>query len=402
MPDVQKTNRTQYVSDPANLLSEGVKAEVNDRLARLRAQTSVECVVALPPEIGDVEPVEWCEELFTLWGIGKSDKDNGVLLMISPGSRKAFLMTGYGVEGALPDVDCNNILNVYVYPAMRQDNLAKAVNDATSQISTILQDPTLAEELKSAQSDNYAGSLKTLDSSVIWNFVYGVAAVIFIISICVFIHDCVAARKCKSNYTKAELWRAHLPTFFWLGVLSCGAGLIFFLLAWAIYRRWRMRPLKCSTCGAKMKRLPEDKDNELLSDAQDFEEKIQSVDYDVWECPSCGTIERFPYRANQKKYTECPQCHTVAMCLECDMTVRPSTVATEGQGVKVYECQYCHYRNDKPYRIPKKEDPSSAIAAAAILGSALGRGGRGGFGGGSMGGGFGGGRTGGGGAGGSW
>ena len=149
-----------------------------------------------------------------------------------------------------------------------------------------------------------------------------------------------------------------------------------------------------------MNRLPEDKDNELLSDSQDFEEKIKTVDYDVWECPRCGTVERFPFRSRQKKYTECPSCHTVAMCLECDMVVRPATVRSEGSGVKVYECQFCHYRDNRPYRIPRKEDPSAAIAAAAVLGSTLGRGGSGG--GGGFGGGFGGGSTGGGGAGGSW
>lgn len=69
----------------------------------------------------------------------------------------------------------------------------------------------------------------------------------------------------------------------------------------------------------------------LLSDSQDFEERLKTVDYDVWECPECGTIERFPFRARQKKYTECPRCHTVAMCLQCDMIVRQPTVRAEGQ-----------------------------------------------------------------------
>lgn len=402
MPNVQIADRREYVSDPAGFLSAGVRAEVNRRLYELRQKTSVEAVVAIPPSIGDMEPQQWCEELFTDWGIGKSDKDNGVLFMISPGSRCAFIMPGYGVEGVLTDIACRRIVAQTVVPAMKENDLDAAVESAVGLMVSALEDPAVADELRSSQSDNFSGLSTGIDASVIWSFVRFVAGLMFLISLGLFIRDCVGARRHRSNYSKAEMWRSHLALYFWLGVLSFGAGLVFFLLAFFIYRRWRTRKIKCPVCGAGMKRLPEDKDNLLLTDSQDFEEKIRTVDYDVWECPRCGAVERFPYRARQKKYTECPSCHTVAMSLESDTVVRPSTVRTEGEGVKIYECRFCHHRDRRPYRIPRKEDPSAAIAAAAVIGSALGRGGRGGGGGGGFGGGFGGGATGGGGAGGSW
>ncbi|MDE5645232.1 MAG: TPM domain-containing protein, partial [Muribaculaceae bacterium] len=61
MPNVQIADRRKYVSDPAGLLSDGVRAEVNRRLYELRQKTSVEAVVAIPPSIGDMEPQQWCE-----------------------------------------------------------------------------------------------------------------------------------------------------------------------------------------------------------------------------------------------------------------------------------------------------------------------------------------------------
>lgn len=403
MPDVQRENRSHYVSDPAGLLSASTLDAVNARLYELRRQTSVEAVVAIPPEIGDLTAQQWCEQLFTDWGIGKKDKDNGLLIMISPGSRCAFIMPGYGVEGVLTDIACKKIVNQAIIPAMREDNLDAAVSNSVGLVVSALENPAVADELRSGEADNYGLQGEHLDPAAIWRFLQIVACGVFLFAFGMFLFDCRASRGRKSNYSKAELWRSRLTAYFWLGALSLGAGLIFFLLAFFLYRRWRTRRVKCSTCGAKMNRLPEDKDNELLNDSQDFEEQLKTVDYDVWECPQCGTIERFPFRANQKKYTECPSCHTIAMCLECDKTVRQPTVRTEGMGVKIYECKYCHNRKDVPYRIARREDPSAAIAAAAVVGSALGRGGRGGgFGGGGFGGGFGGGATGGGGAGGSW
>ena len=101
MPNVQVADRSAYISDPAHLLSASTTASVNAKLGELRQRTTCEVVVAIPPSIGDEEAADWCESLFTLWGIGKKDKDNGLLLMISPGSRTAFIMTGYGVEEIL-------------------------------------------------------------------------------------------------------------------------------------------------------------------------------------------------------------------------------------------------------------------------------------------------------------
>ncbi len=71
MPNVQVTDRSQYVSDPAGLLSAETKSIVNRRLSDLRRSTTAEVVVALPPDIGDETIQQWSERLFSLWKIGK-------------------------------------------------------------------------------------------------------------------------------------------------------------------------------------------------------------------------------------------------------------------------------------------------------------------------------------------
>ena len=198
------------------------------------------------------------------------------------------------------------------------------------------------------------------------------------------------------------IWYGHRTAYWIIAVCSLGLGLVPALLAEWQYRNARNKPMKCPSCGAKMRKLSEEEDNELLNPSQDFEEKIKTVDYDVWVCPECGVVERYPFRAKQLKYTECPKCHTIAMCLVRDHTIVPATTRQTGVGERIYECQFCHYRENKRYTIPKKDDGSAAaLAAGAILGSGR-RGGGGGFGGGGFGGGFGGGSTGGGGASGGW
>ncbi len=397
MPNVNLENRYEFVSDPAGLMSEGAKEKVNRELWNIRQQTTVETVVAIPPSIGDMTIEEWSEQLFTLWGIGKKDRDNGLLIVIAPEQRKARIQTGYGMEGVLPDIACKNIIGLKIIPAMRENNLDLAVEGAVNLIGEAVTDPSVAEELRSDLADNYSGNVDSLSGEELWSYVKIIAACAFVFTLSIFILNLFTQRK-RDNYHKAIRWRDLLPIFAGGTLFSLGSAVPFLILAFLLYRYYRTRRRKCSTCGAAMNRLGEVEDNELLSASQDFEEKIDTVDYDVWECPECGTVERYPFKKKQTKYTECPNCHTIAMCEIGNRTLRPATTQSSGMGEKIYECQFCHNKKRTPFVIPKKESVAPFVAGA-ILGSMSGRGGGGG---GNFGGGFGGGSTGGGGASGGW
>ena len=49
--------------------------------------------------------------------------------------------------------------------------------------------------------------------------------------------------------------------------------------------RLRNTPRRCPHCGTMMRKVDEVHDNEYLNPAQDLEEHIGSVDYDVWRVP---------------------------------------------------------------------------------------------------------------------
>ena len=238
MPNVNIANRYEYVSDPGNLLRADTKDEVNRILWNLRQQTSAEVVVAIPPDIGD-EPIEdWSESLFTSWGIGKSDKDNGVLIVIAPAQRKARIQTGYGIEGILPDIVCKKLITSQIVPHMKENDLDDAVLASVSKLSEILLDPTVADELKSNKPDNFGNRAETLDKSVIFQFLGIIFLVCFIISAGYYIKTSLSLRG-EDNYHKALGWRHSLNTLGWMILFSAGTAVIFYLLAYINYRRNR-------------------------------------------------------------------------------------------------------------------------------------------------------------------
>ena len=204
----------------------------------------------------------------------------------------------------------------------------------------------------------------------------------------------------RSDYDK---YRALAPgksvwlilTFLGLGI-PCVATIPYLLFL----RHWRDHRRKCPTCGTTMQKIDEVHDNDYLTPAQDLEERIGSVDYDVWRCPSCGETDILPYVSSKSQYIECDRCHARTARLVANRVLRHPGPGTKGIGVREYECLNCHHRQQRGYDIEPEGD--GAALAALGLGAALGSRGGGSFGGGSFGGGFGGGSTGGGGASGGW
>lgn len=407
MPDVQKKDRRQFVSDPMGLLSPAVTREVNETILAMKDRTTAEMAVAIVPDLGDMDIETYSEQLFTLWGIGKADKDNGVLLLISPGSRRARIQTGYGAEGVLPDMVCDRIIRQYIIPEMKAGNLDEAVAGASEAICRVLEDPAYAEELRSSQQGSASDieELKELRTA----FILMISAIILggsIWTLWIFTATQRRLRK-ASNYRKALEWRKELNKLALSTLLSGFIALPIFLIALFRYRFNRNRTHRCDHCGAKMKKLDEKTDNLYLDPSQDLEERLGSVDYDVWLCPKCGEVEKFPFKEPKSSYKKCPSCGTHAYHMVCDRIERQPTSMRPGVGRRVWHCEYCGHDHEDHYQIPRQENNGVSPAAkgaiiGGILGGALGSRGGGGFGGGGFGGGFGGGSTGGGGASGGW
>lgn len=399
MPNVQVANRNNYVSDPDRLLSASARSQIDQQLDSLRRATSCEVAVAIVPDLGDYEIEDYSEKVFTRWGIGKKDKDNGVLLIISPGSRRARIQTGYGAEGALPDMVCDLIIRQEIVPAMQKGDLDGAATGAVDRIAKVLSDPQYAEELKSAQSDASGNTLDTREvREAFMVFLASIAAGAFLLALIYALRTRSRLRN-SSDYHKAEVWRSKLMFLGILAVLSALAALPVFLYALYSYRHNRNHSRKCTRCGARMQKLDEQTDNEYLDPSQDLEEKLGSIDYDVWLCPHCGEVEKYPFKEPGSAYGKCPRCGTHAYHMVCDRVLTQPTTRHAGRGVKVWKCEYCGLEDHKDYTIPRKESEAALLGTAAALG-AMSRGH--GSSGGGFGGGFGGGMTGGGGASGGW
>lgn len=386
--NVHIKNRTRYVTDMAGMLSPATVTQLDSLLADVWRQTSAEPVIVIVDNLDGEDIGDYATELFDLWRPGKKDKDNGVIMLISKEDRQFVIRTGYGVEGILPDALCWAILNQTMKPYFQQEDYDAGVTAAATELhNAMTSDEARAELMSKYENDADASGEKEFFQS------YIIFALIMLAVFLIYYFILLAKTKGKNTAEAYHLFDKSKLTVMVLTAATLGIMLPV-LMAWLLtMKHIRRRKHLCANCSHSMKCLDEETDNLYLTPAQDAEERLNSVDYDVWLCPNCNQTEIIPFINRQKNYTICHVCGARTAALVSDRITRQPTTLSNGLGIKTYRCYNCGNTTNTPYNIPKVVAPPIIIS-----GGGFGHGGGGGFSGGS----FGGGMTGGGGASGGW
>lgn len=125
---------TGFVNDYAAMLSGEQITTLNAKLTKFSQETTNEISVVTIKNLDGDTIENFANKLFAEWGIGTAKNDNGVLLLISLDDRKMRIETGYGLEGALPDLICNQIITKTLKPAFQSSNYYEGIDRALDQI----------------------------------------------------------------------------------------------------------------------------------------------------------------------------------------------------------------------------------------------------------------------------
>lgn len=147
---------TGYVNDFGHVLSASTVQTLDAELAQFEASTSNQIAVVTVPDMGGDYVENYAVKLYQDWGIGKKDKDNGVLLLLAIQEHKIRIEVGYGLEGALPDSVAQSIINNDLTPNLKAGKFDEGVTAATHDIMAATQNEYVgAGETKSGRGINY-------------------------------------------------------------------------------------------------------------------------------------------------------------------------------------------------------------------------------------------------------
>lgn len=122
------------VNDYANVLSADQKLALENKLVTFNDSSSTQIAVAILKSIGDYDINEYAVELGRKWGVGQNGKNNGIMIVVAVGDRKISIQTGYGLEGALPDIYAKRIIDNDIKPNFRAGNYYAGLDEATTSI----------------------------------------------------------------------------------------------------------------------------------------------------------------------------------------------------------------------------------------------------------------------------
>lgn len=127
-----KSNR--LVNDYANVLSTSEESALETKLRGYYDTTSTQIAVVLENSLEGDDLFDYCQRLATAWGIGEKGKNNGVLLYVAIGDRKARIHTGYGMEATITDAMSTRIRTQQMNPAFKTENYYQGLDDASTTI----------------------------------------------------------------------------------------------------------------------------------------------------------------------------------------------------------------------------------------------------------------------------
>jgi uncharacterized protein len=125
-----------HVTDTAGMLSPAAIVELETTLRSFEEETGAEIAVATIPSLGASHTIEtYAAELFQEWGIGKEKEDNGILLLIARDDREMRIEVGYGLEGAVPDIEAGRIISEVLVPAFQAGDYDRGVAAAVARLA---------------------------------------------------------------------------------------------------------------------------------------------------------------------------------------------------------------------------------------------------------------------------
>ncbi len=117
-----------YVTDSANVLSNETEQMIINYNGALEQQCSgAQIVVVTVDYLGGMYCDEYAYQLFNDWGVGSSEYNNGMLLLLAVQENKAWLAYGLGLNSLISSSDVDDMLDEYFWDDFDSGDYDEAV-----------------------------------------------------------------------------------------------------------------------------------------------------------------------------------------------------------------------------------------------------------------------------------
>lgn len=135
------------VIDEAKLLSASDKQAIETKLRSLNDRGLAQAAVVIVPTTNGEDIFDYSMKVADRWKLGKKDTDQGLLMVVAVNDRKMYILTGYGLEGTIPDAVAKRIINDDITPRFKQGDYAGGITAGINRIEERLTaDPAILKQ----------------------------------------------------------------------------------------------------------------------------------------------------------------------------------------------------------------------------------------------------------------
>lgn len=298
----------RVLNDYARALTSDEVAQVHSAAAESQSVHGVDLAVLTVNSIRDYATNDssiesFATHVFNTWGVGNSQINRGILVVVAVGDRTVRIELGRGY-GSSYDAQMKDVIDRSMLPFFREGAYGRGIVSGVDNINKVL----AGDSITAADTSGWGGS--------------GVA-----------------------NAGGASAWP------WWVAGLvgTAGAG----TAGVAGYQRFQRNPLRrtCPACRARMQRLDSASGKAHLSHGQQTEANLGSVDYDVWLCRSCQRADVEARPALLSGLRNCPRCSYKTLS-STSKTIRSASYSSAGLREITSRCNSCSYTNSRQEPIP--------------------------------------------------
>ncbi|MGE8590496.1 MAG: TPM domain-containing protein, partial [Alcaligenes sp.] len=123
-----------WVTDTTGTLTAEQKSRLDQQLKTREQDKGAQVVILMVPTTGEETIEQYALRVFDVWKIGRKKVDDGILLLVAKDDRRMRIQTGYGLEGAVTDLQSGRIIREQMTPRFREGDFYGGIQAAADSL----------------------------------------------------------------------------------------------------------------------------------------------------------------------------------------------------------------------------------------------------------------------------
>jgi uncharacterized protein len=152
----------RLVNDFAGLLSQQEVNALEQKLVAYDDSSSTQIAIVTLSDLHGYDIADYAQRLAEKWGIGQKGLNNGIIVLVKPKTSESSrgevnISPGYGLEGVVPDIVCEQIIDNEILPEFRAGNYYQGLDKATSTLMSLASGEFPPDQYRKSKGSDLGG-----------------------------------------------------------------------------------------------------------------------------------------------------------------------------------------------------------------------------------------------------